>query len=313
MAGKSKRKGLSLIQISRMFPDDATAEAWFVARRWPQGPFCPYCGSLNVQCGIKHKTMTHRCRDCPSRPMFSLKTGSIMEGTKLGYRVWAMAYFLLATNLKSVSSMKLHRDLGIGQKTAWHLAHRIRQSWAETGAPDMAGPVEVDETYMGGKRKNMSRADRKGWNGLGRGAVGKTPVAGAVDRDTNTVRARVVGKANGPALHGFVASTAAPGAAVYTDDARMYRGIPFAHETVNHSAGEYVRGAVHTQGIESFWSMLKRAHKGTFHKMSAKHMQRYVDEFAGRHNMRPLDTIDQMARMVAGSVGKRLRWRDLVA
>ncbi len=309
--GKANRKGLSLVEITAMFPTDAAAEEWFAARRWPQGAFCPHCGSLNVQRGIKHKTMTHRCRECPDRRMFSLKTGSIMEGTKLGYRVWAIAYFLMATNLKGVSSMKLHRDLGISQKAAWHLEHRIRTALDAGASTGFAGPVEADETFIGGKRKNMPNRKRKELTG--RGGVGKTIIAGAKDRETNAVTARVVPDATAKTLHGFVAEAAAPEATVYTDDARAYLGLPRKHEAVNHSVGEYVRGQAHTNGIESFWSMLKRGYQGTFHHFSEKHMDRYIGEFAGRHNIRPLDTVDMMGRMVDGGAGKRLRWRDLVA
>ena len=308
--GKANRKGLTLIQITDLFPTDAAAEAWFVERRWLQGAYCPYCGSFNVQCGIKHKTMTHRCRDCEKRPMFTLKTGTIMEGTKLGYRVWAIAFYLVATNLKGVSSMKLHRDLGVTQKTAWHLAHRIRRS-LEAKQEHFAGPVEVDETYMGGKRKNMPKAKRKELTG--RGAVGKTAVAGAKDRATNAITAHVVKRTDTKTLHGFIVENAAPGATVYTDEAAAYVGMPFEHKAVNHSAGEYVRDMAHTNGIESFWAMLKRGYQGTFHHFSEKHMDRYIGEFAGRHNVRPRDTIDQMRLMTEGSVGKRLRYADLIA
>ena len=199
-----------------MFPTDAAAEAWFVERRWPQGAYCPYCGSFIVQCGIKHKTMTHRCRDCEKRPMFTLRTGTIMEGTNLGYRVWAIAFYLVATNLKGVSSMKLHRDLGVTQKTAWHLAHRIRKT-REAKQEQFAGPVEVDETYMGGRRKNMPAKKRKELTG--RGAVGKAAVAGAKDRETNRVSARVVPGTDTKTLQAFVREEAKAGATVYTDDA----------------------------------------------------------------------------------------------
>ena len=126
--GKAHRKGLTLIELGDLFPNDAAAEAWFAEARWSEGPYCPHCGSHNVQAGIKHRSMTHRCRDCPDKRMFSLKTGTIMEGSKLGYRIWAIAIYLVTTNLKGVSSMKLHRDLGVTQRTAWHLAHRIRKS-----------------------------------------------------------------------------------------------------------------------------------------------------------------------------------------
>ena len=135
--GRHYRKGITLLQLGDLFPDDATAEQWFSETYWPGGPHCPYCGSVNVQSSIKHKSMTHRCRDCPDKRFFSLKTGTVMEGSKLGFRTWAIAVYLVTTNIKGVSSMKLHRDLGVTQKTAWHLAHRIRKSLERSEAPFM--------------------------------------------------------------------------------------------------------------------------------------------------------------------------------
>ena len=311
--GKHCRKGLSLIQIGDMFPDEATARAWCVKRRWPNGPFCPHCGSFNVQSNIKHKTMTHRCRDCSNKPMFSLKTGTVLEGTKLSYRVWIIAIYLVTTNLKGVSSMKLHRDLDITQKSAWHLAHRLRKALTKRNNGSFCGPVEVDETYFGGQRRNMSIARRRALAGTGPGAVGKTAVVGAKDRATKQVRAKVVTATDKETLHGFVGQHTKLGATVYTDDAKAYKGLPFRHESVKHSLSQYVKGDVHTNGIESLWSMLKRAHKGTFHKISPKHLDRYVQEFAGRHNVRESDTIDQMSAMVDGMERKRLRYKDLIA
>ena len=149
--GKASGEGITIADLIRMFPDDATAEKFFADERWPAGVGCPSCGSLSVQAGSKHKSMPYRCRDC-SR-FFSVRTGTVMEGSKLGYQTWALASYLMITNLKGVSSMKLHRDLGITQKSAWHLAHRIRKAWAEA-PPEFEGPVEADETYVGGLEKN---------------------------------------------------------------------------------------------------------------------------------------------------------------
>ena len=311
--GKHYRKGLSLVEITRMFPDDDTARAWIESVRWPDGPVCPHCGSTRITHPVAHKTMTHRCKDC--RKWFSVRTGTPMQSSKLDLQIWVLAFYLLNTGLKGQASMKLHRDLGVTQKTAWHLAHRIRESWNESGGL-FDGPAEADETFIGGKRRNMSNAKRKelAEAGAGRGTVGKSAVIGVKDRGTGRVAARRISQTDGSALRGFVREHLTPGATLYTDEAAGYKGMSeYDHEAVNHSVGEYVREMAHTNGMESFWSMLKRGYQGTFHKFSEKHLDRYVCEFSGRHNIRPRDTLDMMKSVVIGMVGKRLRYRDLIA
>ena len=285
--GKAHRKGLTLMEVADMFRDEDAARKWIEQEFWPHGPFCPKCGSFNVQANIKHKTATHRCRDCTSgttKTFFTLRTGTVMERTRLPYRHWAVAMYLFTTNLKGVSSMKLHRELGITQKSAWFMLHRLRKA-AEATHPELfSGPVEADEVAIGGKRKNMSNAKRRelAAQGAGRGSVGKTIVVGVKDRPTKHVHAQVVESTDKPTLQSFVMENTKEDATVYTDEAIAYEGIPRHHEAVRHSTREYVRGQVHTNGIESFWSMLRRGYIGVYHKMSPKHLDRYVAEFAGR-------------------------------
>ena len=316
--GKAHRKGLTLMEVADMFRDENAARKWIEQEFWPHGPFCPKCGSFNVQANIRHKTATHRCRDCTSgttKTFFTLRTGTVMERTRLPYRHWAVAMYLFTTNLKGVSSMKLHRELGITQKSAWFMLHRLRKA-AEATHPELfSGPVEADEVAIGGKRKNMSNAKRRelAAQGAGRGSVGKTIVAGVKDRPTKHVHAQVVESTDKPTLQSFVMENTKEDATVYTDEAIAYEGIPRHHEAVRHSTREYVRGQVHTNGIESFWSMLRRGYIGTYHKMSPKHLNRYVAEFAGRHNDRDSDTIDQMGNLVRGMARKRLTYDELIA
>ena len=306
--GRCDRTGISLVELFRQFPDDAAAEAWFVKLRWPDGIACHHCGSPNVQTECKHKTMPFRCREKDCAKRFSVRTGTVMQSSKLGFQVWAIATYLMATNLKGVSSMKLHRDLDITQKSAWHLAHRLRETLTATSPVPFTGPIEVDETFVGGKAKNMHRSERAMVGPDGRG--NKVAVAGVRDRETGKVRAAVVPDTEAPTLRGFVMHCAAQTAMVYSDGEPAYAGLPH-HEAVNHSVGEYVRGQASINGMESFWSMLKRGYVGVFHRMSPEHLHRYVAEFEGRHNARGLDTADQMAAMVRGAEGQQLRYVDL--
>ena len=243
--GKNYRKGISLPELFRKFPDDDTARGWFESVMWSDGAACPHCGTKKVQSGARHPTMTHRCRECPNRPFFTVKTGTLMQNSKLGYQAWAIAIYLCTTSLKGVSSMKLHRDLSITQKSAWHLAHRIRKAYQlEFGK--LEGLVEVDETYVGGLEKNKHESRKLH---AGRGGTGKSVVVGVKERGSKKVKAKVVENTRRKTLHGYISENVEEGSNVFTDDFRSYRKLKnYFHRHVRHSAGEYVSEMAHING-----------------------------------------------------------------
>ena len=308
-AGKSYRQGITILQLSEMFPNESKAAEWFEQTLWPSGRCCGHCGSVKTREVPNRKPMPYWCSDC--RKYFSIRTGTPLAHSNVKLRKWVYAIYLDVTSLKSISSMKLSRDIGVRQPTAWFMLHRIREAWINNGdGPTFSGPVEVDESYFGGRRRNMSKAKRAQLEG--RGPVGKVAVAGIKDRVTKKVAARVVPNTKSETMIRFIMEHTSPDAKIYTDDALIYHVLP-NHESVKHSVCEYVRGQAHTNGVESFWSMLKRAHTGVFHKLSPKHLNRYVTQFAEKHNVRKLNTIDQMKKVVRNMVGKRLTYNDLTA
>lgn len=322
MAGKGPgnhwRKGIGLEEFFELFPDDEAAERFFMRARWPHGDVsCPRCGGDSgvYEPGGK-APLRFRCRPC--RRFFSVCSSTVMKGSPLGYRKWLLALFVMLTNLKGVSSLKLHRDLKIRQPSAWHLAHRIREAWDTFSDVPLSGDViEVDETYVGGKEKNK-HFDRKLppkkriWRG--QGETGKSIIVGAKDRENNQIRLRVVTGAKKAMLVPFIHESVRRGSTVYTDKLKSYENLDgYQHESVNHKAKEYVRGKVHTNGIESTWATLKRTYMGTYHRWSHKHEHRYVAEIAGRHNMRQENTMVQLMLLARAMFGIRLRMKDLTA
>ncbi len=309
---EKKTEKISFYKFFKRFPDEESAEKFFAERRWGKDGkkrFCPHCGSVRTVT-MKHK-MPYRCKDC--RKFFSVRTKSILAESNISLHKWLMAMYLLNTNLKGVPSTKLANDLGITQKTAWFLAHRIRKAFEDQQEAKFVSDVEVDETYMGGKYSNMHKSRKPRM--VGAGPQDKTPVVGIKERGSGKVKAKVTERASGVLLRGMVTETVKEGAVVYTDQNRSYEGLVkknYKHESVNHGVGEYIRGKAHTNGVESFWSMLKRGHTGVYHKMSPKHLQRYIDEYVGRHNIRPLATIEQIEITFKGMNGKRLKYKELI-
>ena len=305
------RQRVSLDQLMDTFPDEDSAVRWFERLFWGldgRSMACPRCGSVDAYRTKSGRSHPYRCRDCKRH--FTVRTGTVMAHSKLPLRKSAIAVYILVSRAKGVSSIKLSRDLDITQKFAWMLAHKIRKGWADaTNFGKLFGTVEADETYVGGLDKN------KHWDKklrMGRGTAGKAVVAGVRSRGNQQVRAAVVTSTSGKVLKELVRRNAKRGASLYTDELPSYNGMrEYFHDSVAHSRGEYVRDDVHINGMESFWALIKRAHKGTYHKMSPKHLQRYVDEFTGRYNSRKLGTEKQMKLVALGMRGQRLPWKEL--
>ncbi|HUP02368.1 MAG TPA: IS1595 family transposase [Bryobacteraceae bacterium] len=303
------REPITLQEAVVYFSDPDNCRAYIVPRRWPDGVTCPRCGSMKV--AFQPKYNRWQCSVHHARRQFTLKTGTIMEDSPIGLDKWLTAMWLVASNRNGISSWELHRALGITQKTAWFMLHRIRLAMQDdlTGG-NLGGEVEVDETYIGGKSRNMHAERRR--RTINGDHKGKTVVLGMLERG-GQVRAGVVPDRKKDTLRPIVSANVDAGTKLYTDEYgwQWVNKDEYLHEMVNH-LDQYVSGNVHTNGLENFWSLLKRAIGGTYVSVEPFHLFRYVDEQAFRFNNRkPMDDSDRFSYLVRKIAGKRLTYAEL--
>lgn len=307
----------SLQEAIIYFSNPANCRQYLIARRWPNGVECPRCGSKQVTYSEKYNRW--QCGSHHDRRQFTLKTGTIFEDSALGLDKWLAAMWMVVNCKNGVSSYEIARDLKVTQKSAWFMLHRLREVMKDDdGGEQLSGEIEADETFIGGKVKNMHRRSKRNIQAKNDGNWGKTVVLGLLERDGN-VKAAVAPNRRKRQVQDNIQKNVAPGSKLYTDEFNSYDNLPedFTREFVNHLS-TYVNGKVHTNGIENFWSLLKRTLKGTYVSVDPAHLQAYVDEQAFRFNMRQdrdgakLKDSERFHTAVCRIVGKRLTWEALV-
>jgi transposase-like protein len=303
----------TLQQAIEYFSYPANCREYLVARRWPDGVECPRCGSKNV--AFLEKYDRWQCSARHDNRQFTAKTGTIFEDSPLPLAKWLMAMWQVVNCKNGVSSYEVHRAIGVTQKTAWFMDHRIRHALSMGTINKLSGQIEADETFIGGKARNMHKATR-GRRINGTGGKDKTAVMGILERGSkaagSTVRVKVVENTKKKTLQSEIRDYVLAGSAIFTDALKSYEGLDeFQHEVIDHAV-EYVRGEVHTNGLENFWSLLKRGIHGTYVSVEPFHLFRYLDEQAFRYNNRKgLNDGQRFDIAVRRIVGKRLTWNQL--
>jgi len=308
----------TLIEAIRYFSDPDVCQDFMVSLRWPTGMVtCPTCGRDDVRY-IATRSLWE-CKDKHTKRQFSIKAGTIFEDSPIGLDKWLAAIWMIANAKNGVSSYEMHRALGVTQKTAWFMLHRIRLAMQSDTFTKMGGEVEVDETFIGGKARFMHKARRERIKGKARRAslIGKTPVIGLLERHGldgySRVEVKVIPNTRRRILHPEIKRRVAAGSDVFTDAHPSYKLLrdDFAHQVIDH-AESYARGRVHTNGLENFWSLLKRAIKGTYISIEPFHLFRYLDEQCFRYNTRKDIDACRFERVVDSVTGKRLTYRSLI-
>ena len=305
---ESNKLPQTLMEAIRYFADADVALNFMAELRWPNGPTCPACESKEYTFISTRRVW--KCKAC--KKQYTVKQGTIMEDSPISLDKWLCAIWMIANDKNGISSYEIHRGIGITQKSAWFLLHRIRLAMQTGSFEKFGGPCEADETFIGGKARFMHK-DKREATIKGRGASGKTIVMGILERGGD-VRAKVVADTSKETLQGEIRFNVEPGAEVYTDQNPSYKGLSpeYFHDSVNHDADEYVRGRVHTQGIDNFWSLVKRALKGTYISVMPFHLFRYLDEQSFRYNNRKFDDFERFIMACASISGRRLTYRKLI-
>lgn len=279
------QKFTNLMQLFSYFKDEQICRDYLAQIRWNGSITCPYSNCSHDKVFKFSNGKVYKCAKC--RKQFSVRVGTIFEDSKIPLQKWFAAIYLITSHKKGISSLQLHRDLGVTQKTAWFMLHRVRHTFGlQTGTEKLTGTCEADETFIGGKEANKHKHKRTEGT-QGRSVATKSAVVGIIERG-GELRAKKIVDTSGEHLRRFVLDNLKFGSELNTDEWLGYKGLAhhFKHKFVKHNEGEYVQGNIHTNSLEGFWSLLKRGTIGIYHSMSAKHLQQYVDEFVFRYNTR---------------------------